>query len=151
MPAMTVSPTMKSRFRLAGIALFFLVSMLVAFGFGAANRYRHHILLSGSELAATQAIVRFNHLQTFRDLESDLSAGCADVALEKTRIAVDDELSWLSWFRSEHAISPIYEYIEKRDAMLLGQLENFVSRYPESAQVPVCGNRTAVSAVQPAQ
>ena len=117
----------------------YVVSLLLAFVAGAQLSYRNHLERFDVVLAETQAMLWFNHLLQFREIEVELvTPGCEKVALEKTRIAIDGEMSLLSSFHAEHPEASINQYIADRDATLLGTLKGFKSRYGDSWTVPQC-------------
>ena len=91
-----------------------------------------------AELDATQAMLMFNHLLRYREIERDLSKGCASEALEKTKISIDRELKLLSSIEKSNSITWINKYISDRDPELLNQLKTFKSQYGESWTEPIC-------------
>ena len=115
-----------------------LVSLVLAAGVASSFALRHQLLGINAELQETQAMLWFNHLLQFREIESDLSKGCLPEGLEKTRIAIDGELRLLSEFHKEYPASSINKYISDRDPKLLGQLESYKSKYGNSWTVPQC-------------
>jgi hypothetical protein len=118
----------------------YVVSMIAAFAAGAALWQKHSFEGFGVALSETQAMLWFNHLLQFREIEADLEKnGCEKVALEKTKIAIDGEMRLLSSFHEEHPDSPLNKYISDRDAKLLGDLKGFKSKYGDSWTVPQCG------------
>src|ERR1700694_271000 len=48
------------------------------------------------ELDSTQVAMWLNHLQEFEGITSDLEKGCNDVALEKAKNGIDQEMGLLS-------------------------------------------------------
>ena len=80
----------------------------------------------------------FNHLLQFREIEDDLTKGCKEEAIEKTRIAIAEEMSLLAEFHQQYPSSPLNKYISARDAKLLDELPNFKSKYGNSWSVPQC-------------
>jgi len=89
-------------------------------------------------VAAVQAVLGFNHLLRYRELEADLSKGCSSEALEKVRISIDQETRLLSSYYAEHNSPSVSEYISKRDPTLLTQLKGFKSKYGDSWSEPQC-------------
>jgi len=121
------------------LAALYVVSILLAFLAGGKLSYKQSLEGFGVALADTQAMLGFNHLLQFREIEADLEKiGCEKVALEKTKIAIDVEKRLLASFHEEHPNSPINKYISDRDANLLGELKGFKSKYGESWTVPQC-------------
>ena len=92
----------------------------------------------GQELDKTQAMLWFNHLLEFRDIEGYLSKGCSEAALEMTRQSIDEEMHLLSEFHKENGNSSLNKYISDRDPKLLGQLDSFKSKYGGTYPVPRC-------------
>jgi hypothetical protein len=122
------------------LATLYVVSILVAFVAGGKLSYKHSLEGFSVVLAETQAMLWFNHLLQFREIEADLKRkGCEEVALEKTKIAIDGEMRLLSSFHQEYPDSSINKYISDRDVKLLGELKGFKSKYGDSWTVPQCG------------
>jgi hypothetical protein len=118
----------------------YVVSIVLSFAAGATLWQRHNMEGFGVALAETQAMLWFNHLLQFREIEADLEKnGCEKVALEKAKIAIDVEMRLLSSFHEEHPDSPLNKYISDRDAKLLSELKGFKSKYGDSWTVPQCG------------
>jgi hypothetical protein len=92
-------------------------------------------------LNETQAMLWFNHLHQFRDIEADLANECTEEAHEKLRIAIDGEMRLLSSFHEENPDSSLNKYISARDPELLSQLDSFESKYGSSWTVPQCKKR----------
>ena len=115
-----------------------LVSLVLAAGVASSFALKHQMSGINAELQKTQAMLWFNHLLQFREIESDLSKGCLPEGLEKTRIAIDYELHLLSEFHKEYPDSSLNKYISDRDPKLLGQLESYKSKYGNSWTVPQC-------------
>ena len=124
--------------KLALITLY-IVSIVLAFLAGGQLSYKHSLEGFSVALDETQAMLWFNHLLQFREIEADLEIrGCEEVALEKTRIAIDGELRLLSSFHQEYPDSSLNKYITDRDAKLLDRLKSFTSKYGDSWTVPQC-------------
>lgn len=122
------------------LATLYVVSILIAFVAGGKLSYKHSFEGFSVGLAETQAMLWFNHLLQFREIEADLERkGCEKVALEKTKIAIDGEMRLLSSFHQEYPDSSLNKYISDRDASLLGELKSFKSKYGNSWTVPQCG------------
>ena len=76
--------------RLVGL---YVVSIVLAFAAGATLWQKHNFEGFSVALEETQAMLWFNHLLQFREIEADLEKnGCEKVALEKTKIAIDGEM-----------------------------------------------------------
>ncbi len=114
------------------------VSIIVAFAAGAHLARKNSMKSVDAALYETQAMLWFNHLHQFQEIERDLAKGCEKEALEKTRIAIDGEMKLLSSFHTDHPNSSINKYISDRDPKLLDDLETFKSKYGDSWKVPKC-------------
>ena len=125
---------MKKVFISIVVAILFLLTAVGSFVFGAKTD-RHEF---SKALYETQAMLWFNHLLQFREIEANQAKGCSAEALEATRIAIDQEMRWLSEFHKENADSSLNKYISDRDPKLLSQLESFKSKYGGSWTVPQC-------------
>ncbi len=115
-----------------------LVSLVLVAGVASSSAMKNQLSGFNAELQETQAMLWFNHLLQFREIEADLSKGCSPEALEKSRIAIDGELELLSKFHKEYPNSPLNKYISDRDPKLLSQLEDYKSKYGNSWTVPQC-------------
>jgi hypothetical protein len=89
-------------------------------------------------LYSTQAMLWFNHLLQFREIEDNLTKGCSQAALEATQIAIDQEMRLLSEFHRESGDSSIDKYISDRDPKLLSHLETFKPKYVGTWAQPKC-------------
>ena len=123
------------------LVLGWLVSLVLVAGLAANSAMKNQRSAFGVALYETQAMLWFNHLDQFRDIEADLANGCTVVAHEKLRIAIDGEMKLLSSFHKENANSKLNKYISDRDPELLSQLESFKSKYGNSWTVPQCEKR----------
>ena len=112
----------------------FLLTVVGSFGLGVKFERRQ----LDRALYSTQAMLWFNHLLQFREIEVNLSKGCSAEALEATRIAIDQETRLLSEFHTSSGDSSLDKYISDRDPKLLGQLESFKSKYGRSWTQPKC-------------
>lgn len=92
----------------------------------------------GVEAVSVQAMQWFNHLLLFRELESDLVKGCSDEALEKVRKSIDMEMTYLSSTYGTYKNTWVGNYILDRDPNLMGELENYKSKYPGGPIKPKC-------------
>ena len=103
-----------------------------AFGVKTERRQLNKILYS------TQAMLWFNHLLTFREIEYLLARGCAAAGLEATRIEIDQEMQLLSEFYRNSGDTSIDKYISDRDPKLLSELETFKGKYVGTWAKPTC-------------
>lgn len=125
------------------LILGWLASLVLVAGLAANLAMKNQRAAFGVALNDTQAMLWFNHLQQFRDIEADLANECTVEAHEKLRIAIDGEMSLLSSFHKENANSALNKYISDRDPKLLSQLKSFKSKYGSSWTVPQCKMRPA--------
>lgn len=121
---------------LLSVSLFFLllVVVLTSFFLGVKTEQDRFSF----ELSTTQAMLSFNHLTQFKEIETDLSKNCIASSLEKTRIAIDKELMLLSSFEKKNENTWVNKYILDRDPDLLNQLKTFKSKYGNSWRKPEC-------------
>ena len=112
----------------------FLVAIVGSYVFGAMKQ-REKL---GLQLESAQAMLWFNHIQSYREIEADLTKDCPKEALEKTKIAIDKEMELLSDYYKQHKDTWVNKYINDRDAELLSRLPNFKSKYGNSWSVPKC-------------
>src|SRR5512138_2704693 len=92
-----------------------LTSLVLVAGLAAHSAMKGEWKAFGFELDKTQAMLAFNHMVTYRELESDLSKGCYSIALEKARISKDQELKLLASFLKDHPDTSISKYVSDRD------------------------------------
>lgn len=125
---------MKKILLLILLALLFLMTGLGSFVLGSRNQQKQLAI----QLDTAQAMLSFNHLMRFREIEADLTKDCTREALERTRIAIDRELVLLSSLEKKNGNTWVRKYISDRDPKLLTQLKNFESRYGNSWKEPEC-------------
>ena len=125
---------MKKLFLVLGVIGLFVLTFTLAFSYG--RKIEKDVI--PIKLATIQAMLAFNHLQRYRELESDLSKGCLGEALEKTKISKDIELKLLASFLNEHGDTWVNKYISDRDPSLLEKLKVFRSAYGDSWTEPTC-------------
>ena len=118
----------------AGVGVLILVTAVVSFRFGVMTEHNK----TNSQLAAVQAMLAFNHSLRYQELESDLSRGCVNEALEKSKISRDLELKLVSSFMAEYPSTSLNKYISDRDPSLLEKLISFKSAYGDSWTEPTC-------------
>ncbi|SRR5258708_279077 len=111
-----------------------LVTAIGSFGFGVRTERRH----LDTALYSTQAMLWFNHLLTFREIEGLLTKGCSAEGLEATRIAIDQEMQLLSDFHRNGGDTSIDKYVSDRDPKLLNQLDTFKGKYVGTWAQPTC-------------
>ena len=125
---------MKRALLLAAVVILLLVAAVGSFGLGVKTERRQ----LDKALYSTQAMLWFNHLLQFREIEGNLAKGCSAEALEATRIAIDQEMHLLSDFHKNSGDPSIDKYISDRDPKLLGDLETFKSKYVGTWAQPRC-------------
>ena len=111
-----------------------LLTAIGSFGFGVKTERQQ----LNKVLYSTQAMLWFNHLLTFREIEDLLLRGCPAEGLEATRIAIDQEMHLLSEFHKNSGDTSIDKYISDRDPQLLSQLETFKGKYVGTWAQPTC-------------
>ena len=115
-----------------------LMSLVLAAGLAANFAMKGQWKAFGFELDKTQAELSFNHMDRYRELESDLSKGCYSIALEKARISKDQELKLLASFLKDHPNTSVSKYDSDRDPALIEQLKTFKSAYGNTWAWPRC-------------
>ena len=106
---------MKKALLAAVAVVVFVVIAIGSFGFGVKMERRE----LNKALYSTQAMLWFNHLLTFREVEDLLAKGCSAEGLEATRIAIDQEMQLLSEFHRNSGDTSIDKYVSDRDPKLL--------------------------------
>lgn len=118
-------------------ALYFLLVAVVALGgFWLGAKTEHEGV--AEQYDAMQGMLMFNHLVQFRELESDLSGNCADVALQRVRRAIDNELYDLASIEQRHPNSWLKKYISDRDPKVLDELKGIKNKFEDSWVKPKC-------------
>jgi hypothetical protein len=125
---------MKKVLLAAVVVILLLVTAIGSFGFGVKTERRE----LNKALYSTQAMLWFNHLLTFREIEGLVARGCPAEGLEATRIAIDQEMHLLSEFHKNSGDTSIDKYISDRDPRLLSQLETFKGKYIGTWAQPTC-------------
>ncbi len=120
------------------LVIAWLASLLVVGDLTARYAMKGQLMAFGVELDKTQAMLAFNHMDRYRELESDLAKGCYSEALEKAKISKDQELALLASFLKEHPNTTISKYVSDRDPALVEQLKTFKSSYGSSWKEPQC-------------
>lgn len=120
------------------IAIGWLASLVLVAALASNSAMNNQMAGFGVELDKTQAMLAFNHMGRYRELESDLARGCYSEALEKAKVSKDQELSLLAAFFKEHPDTSINQYVSDRDPALVEQLKTFKSSYGNSWKEPQC-------------
>lgn len=115
-----------------------LVSLVLVAGLAANLTMKNQWAAFEVELNQNQAMLAFNHMGRYRELESDLAKGCYSEALEKAKISKDQELSLLASFLKDHPSTWLSKYVSDRDPALIEQLKTFKSSYGSSWKEPQC-------------
>jgi len=118
----------------AAAMILLLITAIGSFGFGVKTERRE----LNKALYSTQAMLWFNHLLTFREIEGLVTRGCPAEGLEATRIAIDQEMQLLSEFHKNSGDTSIDKYISDRDPKLLSRLETFKGKYVGTSVQPTC-------------
>jgi hypothetical protein len=111
------------------LALAWLVSVILVAYWDANRAMKNQLAAFAVELDKTQAMLAFNHMDRYRELEHDLSRGCYAEALDKAKISKDQELTLLSSFLKEHPEPEFAKYVSDREPALVGELRDFKSSY----------------------
>jgi len=138
-----IDTTSSFKFRpAAGFLILWMALTLISYGAGSVFMdYRVRRLDAGIDEA--EAMLRFNHLTTFRKLEASLVAGCVDAALQHTRRQIDEEMAMLAGFQKERPDSWVHGYMARSDPELSGRLKAFKRSYPDSWIAPRCKGEAA--------
>jgi hypothetical protein len=120
------------------LAIVWLASLLVVGELTARYAMKGQLLALGFELDKMQSMLAFNHMQTYRELETDLANGCYEEALLKAKISKERELSLIKSFNDRQPDPSFSKYISDREPALLDQLKSFKSTYEERWPWPKC-------------
>ncbi len=115
----------------------FVVVAIVAYALGSMSQYKHNQSIA-HDLAAVQAMLSFNHLLRFRELEADLTKGCTNEALAKVHVSVAQEMLLLSSFYQRHSDPEFNKYVTDRDPALFAQLKTYASPDTQAWKEPKC-------------
>jgi hypothetical protein len=83
----------------------------------------------GAVMASVQADLALNQVLRLLELESDLARGCSAETLAKLRFDLDSQTFVLASLYKEHKGTWVVEGIEKRQAALPAQLDQFRKQY----------------------
>jgi len=122
----------------AALVIFYLLSVVVAAELSARAAMKNQMGAFSVELAQTQGMLAFNHLQRYRELENDLSKGCTTAVLEKLKISAASESTLLSSTLKEHPRGWLEKYVSDRAPNLAAQLAMYQSPYGNSWKEPKC-------------
>lgn len=119
------SPGMKK----LALAIVWLLSLALVAALATERALQNQLSAVGIELDKSQAILAFNHMDRYRELERDLSTGCYAAALEKARISKDQERMLLASFFKRHPESEFTKYVTDREPGLVDELRTFRSPF----------------------
>lgn len=122
----------------ATLVIFYFLSVAIAAGVSARLTSNNHLHVFADELAQTQGMLAFNHLQRYRELEANLSKGCNAAVLEKLKISAATESMLLSSALKEHPGGRLEKYVADREPSLLARLATYQSPYGDSWKEPKC-------------
>lgn len=115
-----------------------LASLILVAGLAANLSKRSQWAAFEVELNKNQAMLAFNHMGRYEEIENDLAKGCYSEALEKAKISKDQELSLLAYFLKDHPSTWLSKYVTDRDPALIERLKTFKSSYGSSWKEPQC-------------
>ena len=122
----------------AALAVFYILSIVAAAELSARAAMKNQMESFSVELAQTQGMLAFNHLQRYRELEADLTKGCTAAVLEKLKISAASESTLLSVELKERRGGWLEKYVTDRAPNLVGQLATYRSPYGNSWKEPLC-------------
>ena len=131
-----MSMNSKISWSLAGLGGVILLAIVFGLGMKIGMNY-----ISGqvdSELNSVQVMLAFNRILDGRQIESLLSRGCSAQALEKTKIAIDQDTKLIASLYKGRLNQKAGTYITNRDPDFLHKLGEFKSKYGDSWQEPEC-------------
>jgi|SRR5437588_1620852 len=120
------------------LVVFYLISVIAAAEISARSAMKNQLAGFEAELAKTQGMLAFNHLQRYRELEGNLAKGCNAAVLEKLKISVAKESALLSSFLQEHPNSWLEKYVSDRAPDLVMQLKTYKDPYGNTWKEPKC-------------
>ncbi len=119
------------------VVMSIVVLVIVAYALGAMSQYKRNQSIE-HEMTAVQAMLSFNHLLRFRELEADLTKGCTNEALAKVHFSVAQEMLLLSSFYQRHNDPEFNKYVTDRDPALLAQLKAYAGPDTQAWKEPKC-------------
>ena len=119
----------RSKMTKIALGLAWVLSLIVVAAFVSNRALKNQLSAFAVQLDKTQAMLAFNHMVMYRELERDLSKGCCAEALEKAKISKDEELMLLSSFFKQHPEPAFAKYVVDREPSLLAELKDFKSPY----------------------
>lgn len=122
----------------AALVLFYLLSVAAAAELSARAAMKNQMNGFAAELAQTQGMLAFNHLNRYRELEANLSKGCNAAVLEKLKISAATESMLLSSSLKEHPGGWLEKYVADREPNLPAQLATYQSPYGSTWKEPAC-------------
>ena len=120
------------------IVIAWIVSLIIATIFGGVLSTKGMKIQFGNILAQTQAIISYDNMSDFREIEGDLSKGCFPEALKKANLYKERNLDAISNYLKESSDPSFRKYISIRDPELIKNLQNHKSVYKNISQWPKC-------------
>lgn len=122
----------------AALVIFYLLSIAAAAELSARAAMKNQMSSFAVELAQTQGMLAFNHLERYRELEGNLSKGCNAVVLEKLKMSAATESMLISSVLKERPGGWLEKYLADRDPNLPAQLANYQSPFGNAWKEPKC-------------
>jgi hypothetical protein len=122
----------------AALVIFYLLSIAAASELSARAAMKNQMRGFAVELAQIQGMLAFNHLERYRELESNLSKGCNAAVLEKLKMSAATESVLLSSALKEHPGGWLEKHVADREPNLPAQLANYQSPYGNAWKEPKC-------------
>src|SRR5712664_3539648 len=116
----------------ATLIVFYVLSVIAAAAFSARGAMKNQMIGFEAELAQTQGMLAYNHLQRYQELEESLSKGCNAAVLEKLKISAANERVLLASFLRDRPNGWLQKYVSDRSAGLPEQLATYKSPYGTS-------------------
>jgi hypothetical protein len=118
--------------------VFYLISVGISAELAARLALKNQLAGFRVGLAETQAMLSFNYLRRYGEIENDLARGCIIEALAKVKISKAQETSLLASFLKEHPDTSLNKYVDDRDPGLVERLVNYKSPYGNTWSEPEC-------------
>lgn len=122
----------------AAIAIFYILSIAATAEFSARAAMKNQMSGFAADLAQIQGMLAFNHLERYRELETNMSTGCNAAVLEKLKMSAATESMLLSSALKEHPGGWLEKHVADRKPNLPAQLANYQSPYGNAWQEPKC-------------
>jgi uncharacterized membrane-anchored protein YhcB (DUF1043 family) len=129
---------MKKVALVAGLVMFYLVSILVASNLSAKSALKSQWGTFETHLDKMQSELALRHLLRYRELQSNLEQGCKGVVLEKLKISAAIESTLISSSLERQKTSELSEFIAKQAPGLESELTGYKSPYGSAWTEPKC-------------